>query len=74
MINSYNDHKRYLIMNIVNHLSAVSRTVLAELTGYQLASTSTLSKQLTTEKILVETGFYSANLGRKPTLLKLNFE
>ena len=74
MINSYNDHKRYLIMNIVNHLGAVSRTDLAELTGYQLASISTLTKQLIAENILVETGSYSAGHGRKRTLLKLNSE
>ena len=74
MINSYNDHKRYLIMNIVNHLGAVSRTDLAELTGYQLASISTLTKQLISENILVETGSYSAGHGRKRTLLKLNSE
>lgn len=74
MINSYNDHKRYLVMNIVNHLGAVSRTDLAELTGYQLATISTLTKQLITENILVETGSYSAGHGRKRTLLKLNSE
>ena len=74
MINSYNDHKRYLIMNIVNHLGAVSRTDLAELTGYQLASIITLTKQLIAENILVETGSYSAGHGRKRTLLKLNSE
>lgn len=74
MINSYNDHKRYLIMNIVNHLGAVSRTDLAELTGYQLASISTLTKQLIAENILVETGSYSAGHGRKRTLLRLNSE
>ena len=74
MINSYNDHKRYLIMNLVNHLGAVSRTDLAELTGYQLASISTLTKQLIAENILVETGSYSAGHGRKRTLLKLNSE
>lgn len=74
MINSYSDHKRYLVMNIVNHLGAVSRTDLAELTGYQLASISTLTKQLIAENILVETGSYSAGHGRKRTLLRLNSE
>ena len=74
MINRYNDHKRYLIMNIINHLGAVSRTDLAELTGYQLATISTLTKQLIAENILVETGSYSAGHGRKRTLLKLNSE
>lgn len=74
MINSYNDHKRYLIMNIVNHLGAVSRTDLSKLTGYQLATISTLTKQLIAENILAETGSYSAGHGRKRTLLKLNSE
>ncbi len=72
MINSYNDHKRYLIMNIVNHLGSVSRTDLADLTGYQLATISTITKQLIAENILVETGSYSAGPGRKRTLLTLN--
>ena len=72
MINSYNDHKRYLILNLINHLRNVSRTDLADLTGYQLASISTLTKQLIEENILKETGSYSAGQGRKRTLLTLN--
>lgn len=72
MINSYNDHKRYLILNLINHLRSVSRTDLADLTGYQLASISTLTKQLIEENILKETGSYSAGQGRKRTLLTLN--
>ncbi len=72
MINSYNDHKRYLILNIINHLGSVSRTDLSELTGFQLATISTVTKQLIAENILVETGSYSAGPGRKRTLLQLN--
>ncbi len=72
MINSYSEHKRYLILNIVNHLGAVSRTDLAELTGFQLATISTLTRQLMEQNILIETGSYSAGPGRKRTLLTLN--
>ena len=72
MVSNYNEHKRYLILNIVNHLGAVSRTRLAVLTGYQPANITALTKQLIDEHILVETGSYSAGPGRKRTLLEIN--
>lgn len=72
MLNSYKEHQRFLIMNIVNHRGQISRTELAEMTGYQLASISAITKQLISDKLLIETGSYSAGHGRKRTLLALN--
>jgi len=72
MLNSYKEHQRFLIMNIVNHRGEISRTELAELTGFQLASISAITKQLINDNLLVETGSYSAGHGRKRTLLALN--
>ncbi len=72
MVSNYNDHKRFLILNIVNHLGAVSRTRLAILTSYQPANITLLTKQLIDEHILIETGSYSAGPGRKRILLEIN--
>ena len=72
MVSNYNDHKRFLILNIINHLGAASRTRLAVLTGYQPASITLLTKQLINEHILVETGARSVGSGRKRILLEIN--
>jgi len=72
MIGSYHEHKRLLIMNIVNHLGPISRTKLAELTGYQPAAITAITKQLIDECILLEVGSYSSGHGRKRALLQLN--
>ena len=72
MIASYQDHKRFLIMNIIHHFGQVSRTELARITGYQLPAIGAITKQLLDEKILVETGTVSAGLGRKRIMLQLN--
>lgn len=72
MIASYQDHKRFLIMNIIHHFGQVSRTELARITGYQLPAIGAITKQLLDEKILIETGTVSAGLGRKRIMLQLN--
>lgn len=65
-------HKRHLILNIINHLGPISRTELINLTDYRPASISALIKELLDEKLIVESGNYSAGHGRKRTLLEIN--
>ena len=72
----HNSHfnRRHLILNIINHLGPISRTELINLTDYRPATVSSIIKELLDERLIAETGNYSAGHGRKRTLLEINKE
>ncbi len=72
-INNYL-HKKYLILNIINHLGPISRTELSRLTDYRPASVSSIVKDLLEQKLILETGHSSTGQGRKRTMLEMNKE
>lgn len=64
--------RHHLILNIINHLGPISRTELIHLTDYRPGTVSDIIKELLAEKLIIETGNYSAGHGRKRTLLEMN--
>lgn len=74
MQTDYHAHRRYTILNIINHLGSVSRKKLIELTDYRPASVTELVKELMDEGLVVEKGSVAGGPGRHRTLLELNKE
>jgi len=72
MQTDYHAHRRYTILNIINHMGSVSRKKLIELTDYRPASVTELVKELMDEGLVVEKGAISGGPGRRRTLLELN--
>ena len=68
----YYSHKRYLFLNLINHLGPISRTELIALTDHRPASVGELIKDLIQEGLIMETGHYSKGHGRKRALLEIN--
>ncbi len=64
--------KKHLILNIINHLGPISRTKLIALTDYRPASVSAIIKELLDDKLIIETGYYSAGYGRNRIMLEIN--
>ena len=64
--------KRNLILNLISHLGPISRTRLVALSDYRPASVTDIIKDLLEEKLIVETGSYSAGHGRKRVMLGMN--
>ena len=69
---NYQDYKRYLILNLIYHSGAISRTGLTQMTDYIPAVISNIVKDLLDEKLIVETGSVYAGQGRRRTLLEIN--
>lgn len=65
-------NKRNLILNLISHLGPISRTRLVALSDYRPASVTDIIKDLLEEKLIVETGSYSAGHGRKRVMLGIN--
>ena len=65
-------HKRYLILNIINHLGPISRIELINMTDYRPASVGEIIKELLDEKLIIETGYSSSGAGRKRVMLEMN--
>lgn len=72
MQTSYHSHKRFLILNLINHLGPISRTELITLTEYRPASVGAIIKELLDEGLIVESGYASGGPGRRRTLLEIN--
>lgn len=74
MSHDTNNHRRGLILNMINHLGPISRTELISLTDYRPATVGTIVAQLLEERLILETGYHSAGHGRKRIMLEINSE
>lgn len=72
MSHDTNNHRRGLILNMINHLGPISRTELISLTDYRPATVGAIVAQLLDEQLIVETGYHSAGHGRKRVMLEIN--
>ncbi len=72
MATNYYEHKRHLILNLINHLGPISRTELITFTDYRPATVSALIKDMLEEGLIREAGFISNGPGRKRELLEIN--
>ena len=69
---NYQDYKKYLILNLIYHSGAISRTKLAQVTDYIPAVIGGIVKELMDERLVVETGTVQSGQGRRRTLLEIN--
>ncbi|GMA50797.1 xylose repressor [Alicyclobacillus contaminans] len=60
------------VLHCIRSQSPISRIQLAEVTGLNKATISSLVDELLTEQYIVEVGFGDSNGGRKPILLEFN--
>lgn len=74
MKTDYHSHRRYIILNMINHMGPISRKKLIEFTDYRPASVTELTKELIDEGLVIETGSVSGGSGRRRTLLTLNIQ
>ena len=52
--------RRYVILNLIRSFGPISRTQLADVTGYRPATVGELVKALLDESLVVETGFFNS--------------
>ena len=70
---SYNrEFRRYVVLNLIHSFGPISRTQLADVSGFRPATVGEIAKALLDEGLVVETGFASSTTGRRPTMLELN--
>ena len=70
---SYNrEFRRYVILNLIHAFGPISRTELADISGFRPATVGELAKALMDEGLVAETGFASSSAGRRRTMLELN--
>ncbi len=72
MTADYRAQRRGLILNMICRFGPVSRTRLTALTGYRAASVGEITKELLTERLIVERGSSSVGHGRRRELLDIN--
>lgn len=72
MADSYHDHKRYQMLNLIHHLGPISRTQLTAVADYRPASVGEITKELLEESLIVESGKFSSSHGRKRSMLEIN--
>lgn len=66
--------RKYLLLNLINHLGPISRIDLIEITDYRPATVNALINELLNEKLVVEAGYEASTHGRKRVLLEINKE
>lgn len=71
---NYNEYKKYLILNLIYELGPISRTRLAEITGYIPTVITNIVKEMLDEQLIVESGSLNSGLGRRRMLLSMNNE
>ena len=70
---SYNrEFRRYVILNMIHSFGPISRTELADISGFRLATVGEITRSLLDEGLVVETGQASAATGRRRTMLEMN--
>ena len=66
--------QRYVLLNMIHSFGPISRTRLAGISGFRLATVGEIAKTLIDEGLVVETGFAAAGAGRRPVMLDMNRE
>lgn len=69
---SYKNYRRYLVLNLIHSFGSISRTRLADITGYRPAAIGEIISELMEEQLIVETGSAHVGQGRRRTLLEIN--
>lgn len=69
---NYKDYRRYLVLNLIYSSGSISRTRLADVTGYRPATIGEIIGELLSEQLIVETGPACGGQGRRRTLLEMN--
>lgn len=70
---SYNrNFQRYVLLNLINASGSISRTQLADISGFRLATVGEITRELLEEGLVVETGFASSGTGRRRAMVDLN--
>ena len=72
MLQDFNHHRKYALLNIINHFGPISRTSLTEISGYRPATVGAYISDFLENKLVVESENISIGLGRKRTLLEIN--
>jgi len=72
MISHNREFRRYVILNLINAFGPVSRTELADISGFRPATVGELAKAMMDEGLVAETGFASSSAGRRRAMLELN--
>ena len=67
-------NNRITILNLIRDQQSISRSELSQLTGLTRPTVSAIVNDLTTEKIIIETGKGESSGGKRPILLELNSE
>ncbi|MCF6175636.1 MAG: ROK family transcriptional regulator [Victivallaceae bacterium] len=65
---------RVALLNLIRDRQSLSRSELSQLTGLTRPTVSAIVNDLTTEKIIIETGKGESSGGKRPILLELNSE
>lgn len=66
------EFRRYVALNLIHTLGPVSRTELADISGFRPATVGELAKSLIDEGLVLETGTAASPAGRRRTMLELN--
>ena len=69
---NYKDYRRYLVLNLIHANGPMSRTKLADITGYRPVAIGDLINELLADHLLVETGSAPQSQGRHRMLLDLH--
>ena len=72
MMSFNREFRRYALLNLIQAFGPISRTQLADVSGFRPATVGEIAKALLDEGLAVETGFASAATGRRRTMLELN--
>lgn len=66
--------QRYVILNMIHAFGPISRTQLADRSGFRLATVGEIAKALIGEGLVLETGFAAAGTGRRRIMLEMNHQ
>lgn len=66
--------QRYVILNMIHTFGPISRTQLANMSGFRLATVGDIAKALIGEGLVRETGFAAAGTGRRRIMLDMNHQ
>lgn len=72
MLQDFNYHRKFALLNMINHFGPISRTFLTEISGYRPATVGAYINDFLDEKLVIESENISIGLGRRRTLLEIN--